>query len=203
MTQRARGNPRCDGCGLTPATCVCAQFPRVRWSTPVAIVQHARERFKPTSTGRLLARMVEGLRVLPYGLREPPFDPAPLRDSGIEWRLLYPHEGAPLLDPRERRGLILLDGTWNQCARMARRAPWISRLPCVALPPGPPSFWTVQAQHQESGLPTFEAALRAVEPMEGPAAIAPLRHAFAVVAAQLLHLKGRLRSPEIPVEWGA
>ncbi len=208
MAQRSRRNPRCLGCGLTPGTCVCATLPRVRFATPVAIVQHNRERFKPTSTGRLLARMVEGAAVLPYGIRGVPFDPGPLLDPSIEWLLLFPREGAPALDPGRRPaagrrlGLILLDGTWSQCAHMSRRVPGIALLPCVTLPAGGPSIWTVRTQHDERGRSTFEAALHGLELVEGSDKGAPLREAFARITAQILHLKGKLRSPEIPAAWG-
>ena len=208
MTQsRSRRKPRCAGCGLPPDLCACALLPLVRFATPIAIVQHVRERFKPTNTGRLFARMVEGTALLPCGMRESAFDPRPLADPSIEWRLLYLREGARVLDPADRAskgrrlGFVVLDGTWGQAARMARRVPGMAALPCVSLPPGPPSIWAVRTQRDERGMSTFEAALRAIELIEGPAAVAPLRRAFALITARLLFLKGKLRSPEIPARW--
>lgn len=207
MGQRSRRHPRCPGCGLTLRTCLCATLPRVRFETALAIVQHARERFKPTSTGRLLARMVEGAAVLPFGNRDIPFEPGPLEDPSIEWVLLFPREGTPVLDPRRRPaegrrlGLVLLDGTWSQAARMRRRVPGIERMPCAALPEGGPSIWTVRTQHDERGRSTFEAALHGLELLEGPGRGAALREAFARVTAQLLNLKGKLPSPEVPAAW--
>ena len=207
MAQRSRRRPRCLGCGLTPETCLCAALPRLRLATPMAIVQHNRERFKPTSTGRLLARMVEGAAVLPFGIRGVPFDPGPLLDPSIEWLLLFPREGAPEFDPRRRPtdgrrlGLVLLDGTWSQCARMSHRVPGISRLPCLALPAGGPSIWTVRTQHDERGRSTFEAALQGLQLLGDSGAAAVLREAFAQITAMMLHLKGKLRSPEIPAAW--
>jgi len=201
---RIKRKPRCAGCGLPPADCVCAVLPRVRFRTPIAIVQHVRERSKPTNTGRLFARMAEGTLVLPVGMREPAFDPGPLAGAGIEWVLVYPRKGAPELPPAEgkRRGFVLLDGSWGQCAHMSRRLPVVADLPCVALPPGRPSFWTVRTQHDERGRSTFEAALQLLELEEGAAAVGPLRRAFAMLTARMLHLKGKLSSPEIPAAWG-
>ena len=197
--------PRCPGCGLPPVACACALLPRLRFRTPVAIVQHVREKYKPTNTGKLFARMVEGTTILPVGMREPAFDPSPLQNEAIEWRLLFPRDGAPVYDGREsagrRIGFVLLDGSWHQCSHMNRRLPVVSQLPCVALPPGPPSFWTVRAQHDEEGRSTFDAAVQALELVEGAEAVAPLRRAFAEVTARMLHLKGKLRTPEIPAAW--
>lgn len=203
--QRVKRKPRCEGCGLLPADCACARLPRVRFSTPIAIVQHAREQFKPTNTGRLFARMAEGTLLLPVGMRTGPFDPAPLRDPTIEeWMLVFPRKGAPVLgpDPSKRRGFVLLDGSWPQCSRMSHRLPFVSELPCVALPPGPPSIWTVRTQHLEEGRSTFEAALQLVQMHEGDAAVDPLRRAFAMLTARMLFLKGKLPSSEIPAAWG-
>ncbi|HLY11942.1 MAG TPA: tRNA-uridine aminocarboxypropyltransferase [Planctomycetota bacterium] len=203
--ERVKRKPRCPGCGLPPATCACARLPKRRFSTPIAIVQHVRESYKPTNTGRLFARMTESTLLLPAGMREPAFDPGPLRDPSIEWTLIYPREGAPVLDPaptERRRGFVLLDGSWRQCAHLSRRLPVIRDLPCAALPPGPPSFWSVRAQHDQRGRSTFEAALQLVELYEGRAATQPLREAFAMVTAHMLFLKGKLRSPEIPGSWG-
>ena len=207
VTQRSKNKPRCYGCGLTPEGCVCALLPKVRFATPIAIVQHIRERFKPTNTGRLFANIVEGTALLPYGMREPPFDPGPLVDPGIAWRVLYPREDAPVLDPTEapppgqKFGYVVLDGTWHQCSRMTRRVPVVMDLPCVALPPGEPAIWTVRTQHDPRGMSTFEAALRVLELVEGKEATRPVREAFALVTARMLYLKGKLRSPDVPAEW--
>lgn len=199
---RIKRKPRCGGCGLPPVTCACASLPRVRLRTPIAIVQHVREHHKPTNTGKLFARMAEGTLVLPVGMREPAFDPGPLQTLPVEWLLVYPRKGAPVLEPRPGVGFVLLDGSWGQCAHMSRRLPVIADLPCVALPPGPPSFWSVRTQHNEQGRSTFEAALQLIELMEGRAAIEPLRRAFAMLTAKMLFMKGKLRSPEIPAAWG-
>jgi len=205
---RVKRKPRCGGCGLPPVTCLCAELPRMRVDTPLVILQHARERYKPTNTGRLFARMVENVTVLSWGPREPAFDPGPLRDPSIDWMLLYPRVGAPTLDPSwkeargRRRGFVLLDGSWGQCSRVSRRLPELAALPCVSLPPGSPSFWTVRTQHLEEGRSTFEAALQVVELFEGATTAAPLRRAFATLTARMLHLKGKLPSPEVPAEWG-
>jgi DTW domain-containing protein YfiP len=188
--------------------CCCAQFPRLRLSTPIAIVQHVRERFKPTNTGRAFARMTEGTMVLPCGMRGQTFDPAPLGDPSIEWRLLFPRAGAPVIDlgrrsaEGRRPGLVLLDASWRQCSHMSRRIPSLAALPCFTLPAGTPSFWTVRTQHLVEGRSTFEAALAALQGVEEAPAIDALRHAFAGLTARLLHLKGKLPSPEVPAAWG-
>lgn len=207
MSPRRRSRPRCYGCGLTPATCLCPSFPRLRLATPLVVVQHAREQFKPTNTGRLLARMLETAPLLPFGREGVPFEPGPLLDGAVDWRVLFPREDAVPIDrapaPREGRrlGFVLLDGSWTQAARMSRRVPVVAELPCVSLPAGAPSIWTVRTQLREDGCSTFEAAERALRSIEGADATAPLRDAFARVVAAMLHLKGKRSSPEAPASW--
>lgn len=213
MVQRSRGKSRCFGCGLNDVLCVCDQIPSLQLSTPVVIVQAMRERFKPTNTGRLLARMVAGTPIVHFGQREPPFDTTPLIDENIDFRVLFPREGAPTLRldeaggvepaaaPGKRLGFVLLDGTWHQCSRMSRRVPVVQDLPCVALPPGPPSIWGVRTQHDARGLSTVEAGLRLLELVEGAERLRPVREAFELVTARLLFMKGKLPSPEVPATW--
>lgn len=161
------------------------------------MVQHAAERFKPTNSGRLLAHMVEGAQVLLFGAKGVPFDPRPLADPAVDWRVLFPRPQAEVLGPDvapapgRRLGLVLLDGTWHQATRMARRVPGVVELPFVTLPEGPPPVWTVRTQHLAHGRSTFEAGLDALEALEGPSATAFLRDAFARHAERLLRLKGK------------
>lgn len=204
---RIKRKPRCPGCGLRPDTCVCARLPRVRFETPIVLVQHVREKFKPTNTGKLLARLAEGTTLISCGIREPAFDPVFLKDPAVDWRLIFPREGAPVLDrtmrpaPGRRFGFVFLDGSWRSCSHMSRRLAGVSELPCLALPTGLPSFWTVRTQHAEAGRSTFEAVLDALQIVEGGPSIARLREAFALVTAGQLFLKGKLKSPEVPTSW--
>jgi len=204
---RIKRKPRCPGCGLPPAGCACALLPQVRFETPIVLVQHVREKYKPTNTGKLFARLAAGTTLISCGMREPAFDPAFLKDAAIDWRLIFPREGAPVLDrtlrpaPGRRFGFVFLDGSWRSCSHMSRLLAGVSELPCLALPPGPPSFWTVRTQHAEEGRSTFEAVLDALQIVEGGPSIARLREALALVTAGQLFLKGKLKTPEVPAGW--
>lgn len=184
-------------------------MPKVELQTPIRIVQQIRERSKPTNTARLFATMVPATPILPFGMREPPFDEAPLLDPDIEFYNLFLRDDATPIDelpepaPGKKRGFVVLDGTWHQCSRMARRVPVVRDLPCVMLPPGKPSIWRVRTQHDPRGVSTFEATVRLLEIVEGSEAVRPLVEAFEVITARLLHLKGKLKSPEVPDDWEA
>ena len=194
---RVRTNRRCLVCGLWRERCVCAELPRAPFRTRLLVVQHAAEQFKPTNSGRLLASMVEGAELRLFGAKNVPFDGRPLADPEVDWRVLFPRPQAELLGPDlapapgKRLGLVLLDGTWHQATRMARRVPGLGGLPFVALPEAGPPVWTVRTQHLAAGRSTVEAALDALEALEGAASTALLREAFVIHAERLLRLKGK------------
>jgi DTW domain-containing protein YfiP len=172
-----------------------------------------REKFKPTNTGRLLARMVDPVALTHFGMREPPFDTEPVSQPDVELFVLFPREDAielstewveqrrAALGEGRRLGFVLLDGTWHQCSRMSRRVPVVSELPCVALPPGPASRWGVRTQHDPRGLSTFEAGVRLLRLTDGDAAADPLHAIFLELAACLQYMKGKLERPEVPPAW--
>lgn len=205
--KRKKRGGRCEGCGLHLHLCMCARFVRVRTRAKIVVVQHIGERFKPTNTARLLHRMVEGTELIHYGMREPPFDPAPLSRPELDYRVVFPRDDAEPLDVAKigadgrTPAFVFLDGTWHQCSRMSRRVPGVAGLPCVSLPEGPPSRWGVRTQHDPRGLSTFEAGVRLVSALEGPEVAAPMQKVFHEIAARLLFMKGKLPQPEVPVEW--
>lgn len=213
MGNRKKRTGRCERCGLHLALCVCESFVRVKTSASLVVVRHIRERHKPTNTGRWLVDMVEDTAMTHYGQREPPFDPTPLQDPEVRFFALYPRDDATMLDeaglaklraelqPGQRLGFALLDGTWHQSSRMSRRVPVVQDLPCVALPPGPPSRWGVRTQHDERGLSTFEAGVRLISLIDGPERAAPLQTIFHEIAARMMFMKGKLPKPDVPTEW--
>lgn len=178
-------------------------FARIEIRTPVVIVQHVGERIKPTNTARLLAAMVPSIRVVHFPLIDRTFDESPFDRPGVSFRTLFPRDDAEELRPAEQGvvGLAILDGTWHQCSRMSRRVPRVRDFPCVSLPAGAPSIWRVRTQHDERGMSTFEAGMRALEQLEGRETVAPLMRAFEVVTARMLFMKGKLPSPEVPESW--
>jgi DTW domain-containing protein YfiP len=204
---------RCEGCGLWPELCACDLFPSVEVQTPILVVRHYKERFKPTSTAKLLPAMASNVQLLDYTGGMPPFDPTPLRDEALDLRVLFPREDAEPMRQTDdgtggltvaegkRLGFVILDGTWHQCSRMSRRVPGVAELPCVSLPESEPSIYRVRSQHDERGLCTFEAVVRLWEVLEGPEVVRPLRAVFEVITARMLYQKGWLDSPEVPADW--
>jgi DTW domain-containing protein YfiP len=187
MTRRS-GAPRCEGCGVIVPRCICARLPRVALPFRLVVVQHGKERAKPTNTARLLPRVIERCTIVTYATHLRPWSPALLdagcngatHDARAERRLLlYPDADATPLDHATAASwgdsphcLVVLDGSWRQAGRLARKADGVRELPRVALPPGAPSRWTVRRAPRPEAVATFDAIVRVAEllPDRGTAA---------------------------------
>ena len=197
MARRKSSRPRCPVCGLHLELCMCPQTPVRDLSTAFIVVQHNRERNKPTSTGRIAAATLRA-PVIYYGAQDEPLDTRPFEDPDTDYYVLFPAEGAAEVDaattapaPGRRRCFVILDGTWHQCSRMARRAPVIEAMPHLTLPPGSPSRWGVRTPPNPAALCTYEAATRLVEVLHGAEAAAPMHEFFAELSARMLGMRGR------------
>ena len=162
----------CEDCGLRRSRCICEQLPRLRLPWELVVVQHRTEIHKPSNTGRLLKRVVENCRLLPYAIRQNPLDVSLFREEGVRSLVLYPAEGAIELDATVLRELaqtatrlVFLDATWRQAGRMSKRIPGIQDLQAICLPPGEPSRWPIRRAHLTKQLSTLEAAVRLVQLM--------------------------------------
>jgi DTW domain-containing protein len=219
--QRRFKAERCLDCGLHRPLCACALRPSLTLATKLVVVQNNKERHKPTNTGRMLPQLLVGCELHYAGIRDVEFDPTPLTRPDHDYLLIFPrvHDPAgaePRLAPVLSAGLfaarraarpdavqavVLLDGTWAQCSRMSRRIEALADMQAFALPEGPPSHWGVRTPSEPSRISTFEAAVRVVELAEGPEPAAAMQAHFDRVAAAMLSMKGKLRSPEVPSEW--
>lgn len=198
MSSRKAKRPRCPVCGLHLERCMCAELPALDLPTRFVVVQHNRERNKPTSTGRATAAILRA-PVLFYGAQGEVMDTAALDDPALDYAVLFPSEGAAVAGPDvlapapgRARCVVILDGTWHQCSRMARRAPRIADLPKLTLPPGPPSRWGVRTAPRPEAVCTMEAAARLVALLHGPEAAAPMERFFTELTARMHAQRGSL-----------
>ena len=219
--QRKFKADRCAECGLHQPLCACAERPSLTLATKIVVLINNKERHKPTNTGRLLPQLLRNAELHWVGMRDVEFDPTPLTQPDHDYLLIFPRvddpEGAepkpaPVLDaetfaarraarPGAVQTVVLLDGTWAQCSRMSRRLDPLPSMQAFALPEGPPSHWGVRTPSEPSRISTFEAAVRVIALAEGPEPAAALQTYFDRVAAAMLFMKAKLRSPAVPAEW--
>jgi hypothetical protein len=158
----------------------------------VAILQHPREPYKLAGSARLAHLALEG-SVLRVGFSWPNLAAATGLEGAqpAEWAVLYlkgkPSGGRPfeLFDRRDRpvaappplRGLVALDGNWQQAKALWWRNPWLLKLYRVALDPGHPSL---RPQVRAAGLSTIEAIAFALACLgEDAALVESLRRQYA------------------------
>lgn len=178
---RARGTPRCRGCGLPRSMCLCAALPRLAVRTRVVLLTHRIERTRSTNTGRLVARLVEGAEVRVRGEIAP--RPRPPLPEGRRL-VLFPSPGARALSPDDARGepvvLLVPDGNWNQARRAVHRDADAQGAEPVTLPQGAPSRYGLRRAPHEGALSTLEAVARALGLLEGAAVERRMMEAFDV-----------------------
>lgn len=126
------GTPRCARCQFAPRWCICAGERAIACPLQVDVLIHHREFNRPTSTGRLINRVMPASRSHLFR-RERPIDRASLLAPGRETWILHPR-GEPLptgTDPAKLQ-VLLLDGSWREAARMSTEVASLGRL--VRLP---------------------------------------------------------------------
>ncbi len=207
---------RCGECGLHEELCACAERPVVDVGFGPFIVQHNRERNKPTNTGRLVHLLMGSSTLTRYAVRGESFDTVPLERAESRDVLLFhrPAEEPPdarpelewsrLREPSEDGRpwrLVVLDGTWAQCSRMARRIAPIAVMPMVSLPPGPPTRWMIRDETDPERLCTLEAVIRATALLGHRTEAVAMARWFQVVAARMQFMKGYRPRPEVPAAW--
>lgn len=187
---RAHRAPRCAGCRLPSASCVCAELPRLAVATRVVLVMHHVETRRTSNTGRIAARVL-GAEVRLRGERAAA--PRPALPEGRRL-LLFPAHGARLLSRSDAAegALVLLvpDGNWKQASRMLHRDEDVKEAQIVALPPGPPSRYRLRRGSCEESLCTLEAIARALGILEGPEIERELMRALDLFVGRTLALRG-------------
>lgn len=161
--QRHCARARCEHCGLHSALCVCCLRPSVELPFSLLIVQHRREKHKPTNSVRPLRHLLPETELIHYAVRGEPFDEAPLSQPNRRYVLLFPEDTkaeapAPSVQSLAPQAtLVVLDGTWAQCSRMRRRIPALERMPTLSLPDTGGSSWGIRHTLDPARVSTFEA----------------------------------------------
>ncbi len=123
----------------------------------IEVMTHHRERFRPSSTGNLINRVIPASR---YHLwrKERRLDPAEVLVPGRELWILQP-AGEPVprrADPAKVQ-VVLLDGSWREASAMGREVAGWGR--AVSLPMIGESRYWLRAQQDGGRFSTVEALL--------------------------------------------
>ena len=179
---------RCSSCLLRAEWCWCAEIPKLEVQTRIIIIRHWKERQRTSNTGRLVHQAIPGTELVDYGAPGAPFSTAALDLSGAA--LLFPDGPAGATTPRT---LVVVDGSWPQARKMARRVPGLGQLPRLHLAPADTAPARIRRPPIPNGMATIEAVARALDHLEGPGTGAPLDMMFARFVETHRKLRGKVR----------
>jgi DTW domain-containing protein len=152
-----KSSERCPRCQLPLRWCVCAAHRAVASPFQVDVLMHHRERYRPSSTGRLIERVVSGARQHEWR-RERQMGAADVRVGDRELWILHPHgETIPAGARPEQVQVLLLDGSWREASAMAQEVRGWGRL--VSLPMVGESRYWLRSQADAGRFSTVEAIL--------------------------------------------
>jgi len=151
------GAPRCARCRYSPRWCICPGERAIACPFAIDILIHHREFWRPTSTGRLINRVMPGSRGHVFR-HDQPLNESAIRRPGRELWVLHPRGAPPpAAAPGALPQVVLLDGSWREAARMMHAVePW-GRL--VSLPMTGPSRYLLRDQPGAGNYSTAEALL--------------------------------------------
>ncbi len=148
---------RCVRCHLPLRWCVCEAHQEITCPLEIDVLMHHRERFRPSSTGTLINRVMPASRHHLWR-RERHLTAAEIHVPGRDLWILHPQgEAAPAALPADRVQLVLLDGSWRETSAMAQEVRGWGRL--VALPMAGESRYWLRAQADGVRFCTAEALL--------------------------------------------
>ncbi len=202
MSRRDNAALRCAECRMLGGLCLCALVPRLETRTRVVLFIHRYEDRKPTNTGRLAARCLTNSEVIVRGEVAPPASVF-AGPTGTRLLLLFPDADADatsldqVAPSSEPITLIVPDGTWRQAQRVRARVLGLREVPCVTLPPGPPSSYRLRSEPRPGGLATMEAIARALGILEGPAVQEALERVFRIMVERTLWTRGQIEAEAV------
>lgn len=151
------GTRRCERCRLAPRWCICAVDHGVTCPLQIDVLIHQREYWRPSSTGRLINRLIPASRHHLFRSETPPA-PDTIALPGRTLWILHPRgEPLPTDVPPAEVQVLLLDGSWREAARMSLVTATWGRL--VRLPMSGPSRYGLREHQQEGKYSTMEALL--------------------------------------------
>jgi len=125
MTFSAQNLRYCHGCRKSKNACVCSllrplDIPKICTAFWVHPKELDRARSTSWLTHKVIAQslyLIEGVDEIPQG----------------NFALLFPSEDAQAWNQVSFDGVVVIDGTWDECRAMIRRSPTLSAMPKVAL----------------------------------------------------------------------
>ena len=198
----SKGNKvkRCENCQMALSACMWAWRPNTQCDIDFVVLMHRLELFKPTNTGRLIADAFPTTHVYLWSRTEPELALlALLNDVERECFLVFPCQASEerprtvihtLTPSTKKRTLILLDGSWRQCSRMAILSRWLDAIPCLSLPADYIKSYAFRDSGRLDRFSTVEAAISCLQLAESFTAAQILQNYYALFHCHYLATRG-------------
>lgn len=170
------GTLRCERCKFSPRWCICAGHQAISCPLQVDVLIHHRELNRPTSTGRLINRVMPASRQHIFRREMPPARATIISPDRTLW-ILHPRgEPLPADAAPENLQVLLLDGSWREASRMSTDVATWGRL--VRLPDSGPGRFQLRTHEHEGKYSTVESLLMLLAALGLTQAEAQLRLQF-------------------------
>lgn len=189
-----RGVVRCDVCQFATRWCTCAGVRTLDCPLQVDILIHRREAWRPTSTSRLLTRVLPAAVGHVFSKDLPLDRDRIVRPDRTLWILHPAGDLPPSPVAPESLQVLLLDGSWREASRMRREVESWGRL--IRLPPGTPSRYHLRNQHSDDRYSTAETLILLLETLGLPDLASALKLQFDLHVYAGLRSRGALPEAE-------
>lgn len=164
----------CLVCGLNSELCICSQIKKIKVSTKLLLVIHAKELKRTTNSGRIAVAALENSELLIRGQIGNPLELTSVLTEEYESILFFPTEDAVELSEdfitqiKKPIQLIVPDGNWRQASKVAVRHKEFSQLKKVMIKEKNLAQFHLRKETSEFGMSTLEAIAKAFGVIEGP-----------------------------------
>lgn len=178
----------CRSCGLQHQ-CVCKRIPQLSSALQLSLLTHNNEYQRDTNTGRWLRQALPGCQDFRWSRVEPSSGlQARIADPNLYPVLVYPDEHS--LTPQQvlhqahssgqQPHFIVLDATWQEAKKMARKSPWLDALPRMQLMPKHQSAYRLRRNQSDGHLCTLEVGCELLDLLDETHNAAQMAHFFDV-----------------------
>lgn len=162
------GREHCKACGLIEEKCICNDSVELMSNLRFILLTHENEFSRRTNTGRLIENLMYDTLVIKWSRVDPSKELLDIIENGIVF-LLYPEisdeekmESLSLkhkLNEVDKINIIIIDGTWQESAKIYNRSPYLHKLKKISLERDVKSDYKLRRKKEAHQLCTVEAAI--------------------------------------------
>ncbi|BFM15268.1 tRNA-uridine aminocarboxypropyltransferase [Maricurvus nonylphenolicus] len=166
---------RCPKCHFREDLCLCVSAPSLESRACFFLLVHSRELNKRSNTGHLIVRCIDKAQYAVWSrVEEPTALMSLLQSNHYQPYVLFPAQRLSTTQTTvveqvaaEKPPLfILLEGTWQEAAKMYRQSPYLQSLPVMSLKPQQTSQYGLRRNQKTEGLATVEIAIELLEQLQ-------------------------------------